>query len=263
MRCESCAAFEQRRHDTALPDLVRQVLDRTRLVEFAMLQPQGEQVAANLLKIIDQAREMAAAASGGGLRGVRALAEAEHRADDGRDDAAISEETDNVVRIVTIHAAKGLEFPIVVFANMNSDRRTNTRVIVDRSGTRSIDMRLGKKDERFQTPGYEGAETREQAYDVAEDVRLLYVAATRAKDLLIVPLMQIAKGKTAESSLNEVLRRGSAADGAEEIDHASLEPVPGDLPIWRRAPAEVSGARRRAHDRGARGVETGARCCGG
>ena len=55
------------------------VLDRTRLVEFAMLQPQGEQVAANLLKIIDQARAFADA-SGGGLRGFVRWLKREHRA---------------------------------------------------------------------------------------------------------------------------------------------------------------------------------------
>ena len=226
------AAFERRRHDTPLPDLVRMVLDRTRMVEFAMLQPQGEQVAANLLKIIDQARELAAA-SGGGLRAfVRWLKQNIARTTD-ETDAPISEESDNVVRILTIHAAKGLEFPIVAFANMNSDRRSNTRVIVDRTGTRSIDMRLGRKDERFQTPGFEDAEQRERAYDEAEDVRLLYVAATRAKDMLIVPLLTLERTRAADSSLNEMLRRGRASDGAEAIDRATLQAVPGDLPIWR------------------------------
>ena len=182
------AAFEQWRHDTALPDLVRMVLDRTRMVEFAMLQPQGEQLAANLLKIIDQARELAAA-SGGGLRAfVRWLKQNIARTTD-ETDAAISEESDDVVRIVTIHAAKGLEFPIVAFANMNTERRTSTRVIVERAEAPAIDMRLGSKDKCFQTPGFEVAEQREQAYAEAEDVRLLYVAATRAKDMLIVPMI--------------------------------------------------------------------------
>src|SRR5438093_1597168 len=83
---------------------------------------------ANLLKVIDQARTFADA-SGRGLRGfVRWLKDNIAQASD-ETDAPISEETDDVVRIVTIHAAKGLEFPIVVFANMEGERRDYTTVL--------------------------------------------------------------------------------------------------------------------------------------
>ena len=196
------------------------VLDATRLVEFAMLQPQGEQVAANLLKVIDQARAFAEA-EGSGLRGfTRWLKDnvtraADKRAGSGGDetDALISEETDNVVRIVTIHASKGLEFPIVVLANMNTDRFDMTNVITALDGEgASLHMKLGKKDDNFRTPGYDEADILEKEHREAEEKRLLYVAATRAKDRLVVPFFAKEDPKK-KARPAEVVERLAAARG--------------------------------------------------
>jgi ATP-dependent helicase/nuclease subunit A len=233
--------FAAARHDTSLPDLVRAVLDATRLVEFAMLQPQGDQVAANLLKVIDQARAFADA-EGSGLRGfTRWLKDNVTRAADRRPgsggdetDAMISEETDNVVRIVTIHASKGLEFPIVVLANMNTERADMTNVITALDGAgASLYMKLGKKDQHFRTPGYDAADRIEQGHREAEEQRLLYVAATRAKDRLVVPFFAKDQAPKAEvKSLNDHLRLAGAHLG-DALDAATLPAVDAELPVWR------------------------------
>ena len=239
--------FAALRHTTPLPELVRAVLDGTRLVEFAMLQPQGDQVAANLLKVIDQARVFAEA-EGSGLRGfTRWLRDnvtraADRRAGTGGDetDALISEETDDVVRIVTVHASKGLEFPIVVLANMNGDRADMTNVITAHDGGAgaSLHMKLGKKDLDFRTPGYDGADVLEKEHREAEEKRLLYVAATRAKDRLVVPFFanvekDSKRPKTEPpKSLNGWLRLARADDGAA-IDAATLPKAVAELPVWR------------------------------
>ena len=239
--------FAAMRHEKTLPDLVRAVLDGTRLVEFAMLQPQGDQTAANLLKVIDQARAFGEA-EGGGLRGfVRWLKDnmtraADKRAGTGGDetDALISEDTDDVVRIITIHAAKGLEFPIVVLANMSGDRPDMTNVIVARDGAvgASLHMKLGKKEDNFRTPGYDEADVWEQQHREAEDKRLLYVAATRAKDRLIVPFFELAPKKGARQEppppppLSTWLRSAGAHEG-DAIEARTLPAGVADLPIWR------------------------------
>jgi len=220
----------------SLPELVRAVLDELRLVEFAMLQPQGDQVAANLLKIIDQARAFAGA-SGGGLRGfVRWLKENIARTTE-ETDAAISEETDDVVRIVTIHMSKGLEFPIVLFANMNGARYNGTKVIADRTGGGSLHVQLGKKEDGFLTPGYEDADVAERLHADAEDMRLLYVAATRAKDLLVVPF--ITKGAVGNASLNDRLRNAALGYDVPAMSAADIPPLDAEVPVWRRAPLEA------------------------
>jgi len=237
---ERLRALAALRHELALPELVRAALDQTRLVEFAMLQPQGDQVAANLLKVIDQARAFADA-SGGGLRGfVRWLKENMSGATD-ETDALISEETDDVVRIITVHASKGLEFPIVVFANMLTKRNEHTRVIADRAAG-ALHMRLGRKEDGFVTPGFEEAELAEQGHAAAEALRLLYVAGTRAKDRLVIPFIEMeSKKSTARAEpecLNDWLRKGRG-DAGEEIDIATLPAVDAALPVWKREPPRV------------------------
>jgi ATP-dependent exoDNAse (exonuclease V) beta subunit len=241
-------SFTRERHTSPLPELIRDVLGATRLVEFAMLQPQGDQVAANLLKVIDQARAFVDA-RGGGLRAfVRWLKTNITQASDLRygaapeSEAAISEESDDVVRILTIHAAKGLEFPVVVLANMESARQSYTTVIPShRAGGPSLEMRIGNKDQGFQTPGFDDAERVEAEHDRAEDQRLLYVATTRARDRIIVPLITGAAPKNGNAAnrpaLNALIREGGIADIGARIDAAELERVGEELPVWRRAPS--------------------------
>ena len=61
------ADLHRMRTGLSLAEVVRRVVERTRLVEFALTLPDGAQGAANLLAIVDQARTFAAA-GGGGLR---------------------------------------------------------------------------------------------------------------------------------------------------------------------------------------------------
>jgi ATP-dependent helicase/nuclease subunit A len=239
----------QHRYDMPLPDLVRAVIDRTRLVEFAMLQPQGDQLAANLLKVIDQARTFAEA-SGAGLRGfVRWLKLNVARVSD-ETDAVISEETDDVVRILTVHASKGLEFPIVVFANMNTGRVDRTKVIADRDRGH-LHVKLGAKKDGFRTPGYDAADVAEAQHTLAEELRLLYVAATRARDRLVLPFVDGAGVPPPDEpkSLNDWLRSVGAHEAAAPFDLALLPAADAELPAWRAprvggaAEAEVAGVR--------------------
>ena len=120
----------------SLAEIVRRVVERTRLVEFALTRPDGEQGAANLLAIVDEAR-LFAAAGGGGLRPfIRHLRDS--MADEQIEiEATVAEETDDVVRIMTTHGAKGLEYPIVALANLGSQHHDPRRAGPARAGARS------------------------------------------------------------------------------------------------------------------------------
>jgi ATP-dependent helicase/nuclease subunit A len=167
---------------------VQRAVERTNLVEFALTLPNGgDQSAANLLKMIDQARAFSAA-NGGGLRAfVRwTVTSSENRSDES--DAMVAEATDNVVRLLTIHAAKGLEFPIVALANLHQGGGGGTGPTVYPSYQQGrIDIKIGSKDHGFKTPGFDDAEALEKEHEAAESLRKLYVAATRAADYLILP----------------------------------------------------------------------------
>jgi len=171
----------------SLAEVVRRVVEQTRLVEFALTRPDGEQGAANLLAIVDDAR-MFAAAGGGGLRPfIRHLRDS--MADEQIEiEATVAEETDDVVRIMTTHGAKGLEFPIVALANLGTKPKLDAEP-VPREEESFLHFRVGTGDGygHFPTRGYTEIWEDEKEQYVAEKKRLLYVAATRARDHLIVP----------------------------------------------------------------------------
>ena len=173
----------------SLAETVRRVVERTRLVEFALTRPDGDQGAANLLAIVDQAR-LFAAAGGGGLRPfVRHLRNSVEQ-DQIEIEATVAEDTDDVVRIMTIHGAKGLEYPIVALANLAAENRNHAQPVA-REDESFLHFRIGAgsigRTGHFKTPGYDDAWEQEKHHVGAERQRLLYVAATRARDHLIVP----------------------------------------------------------------------------
>ena len=97
------------------------------------------------------------------------------------------------IRLMTMHASKGLEFPVVILADLCGARGggSDPQLIVDVESTndnhRNIGVRLGgTKGAHFQTGEYEELLERNKAADDLEKTRVLYVAATRARDHLIV-----------------------------------------------------------------------------
>ena len=213
------------RRKLSLPELVHRLLERTHLVEFALTTPQGDQAAGNLLKVVDQARAFAGAEGGGVRRFARWLAT-------GRDpeteeaEASVVEETDDVVRLLTIHRAKGLEFPIVALANSNSRPSHNRYAFPDRS-ERRLHMPIAGG---FKTPGFAEAWPAEQHQNEAERQRMLYVATTRARDHLIIPVVEKERGGV-EGMIKELLpdlpewdeeKAGTDVDGVYMYDRRVL-----------------------------------------
>ena len=135
----------------SLAETVRRVVERTRLVEFALTRPDGDQGAANLLAIVDQAR-LFAAAGGGGLQAVHPPPARLDRARTQIEiEATVAEETDDVVRIMTIHGAKGLEYPIVALANLAA-RNPNHAQPVPREHEHFLHFRVGAGSARTPRP---------------------------------------------------------------------------------------------------------------
>lgn len=104
-------------------------------------------------------------------------------------DSPLADEVTNAVRVLTIHKAKGLEYEVVVLADLGRrtpQDRTETQVSVTWTppGPR-IAVKLTERN-RMQNTASLLAESAKKAHDNAEIKRLLYVAATRAKDRLIL-----------------------------------------------------------------------------
>ena len=164
---------------------------------------------------------------------------------------------DDAVRVMTIHGAKGLEFPVVVLAGLERDQADGPPPpAVLWTDHHVPEIRVG----RFRTAGFEQAVLREQHLDVLERHRLLYVGMTRARDHLVVCLhhkQRMGGPQTSPAALvtricarNPSLWRGlppvEATDGAAQSGGQGppTEAVP--LPVhWEADRARLLAALRR------------------
>jgi len=171
------------RNARPVADTLGRLLALTRAHVGFMLRPAGEQVLANVLHVAELARQYEA---GGGIS-FRGFIDELRQAADASDaaEAPIVEEGSDGVRLMTVHKAKGLEFPVVVLADLTC------RISRD-SASRYLDATRGLcalKIGGWAPRELHDHEADEVDRDRAEGVRLAYVAATRARDLLVVPAL--------------------------------------------------------------------------
>lgn len=115
------------------------------------------------------------------------------------DEVVPPEADDDAVRIMTIHASKGLEFPICVLADLGSTRNTRSLHVSFPTGTSGIAVGFKKdlvNDER------QHSQDQSDHHEHLERLRLLYVAATRARDHLVVSLHRKLSKKPAENQVS-------------------------------------------------------------
>jgi ATP-dependent helicase/nuclease subunit A len=217
----------------SLARLVRTTVERLKLVEVSLAGWNGQQAAANLAKLVEQARAFSSG-GGGGLRSfARWLAEQQGGRD--TEEAGISEASDDAVRLVTMHSAKGLEYPIVALANLGAQVPHRVEPVPDREGRR-LHLRVSNERVQFATPDFETFWAAETAQLDAEMLRLLYVATTRARDRLIISVSY--SGKTPGPRLAALLPSLPPADAPVEtvtdgcfvINPATLSTVAEDEP---------------------------------
>ena len=162
-------------------DTITQLLNATRAHVGFVLRPAGQQALANVLHVAELARQYE---FGGGLSFRGFVEELRDQADGGQvAEAPILEEGSDGVRLMTVHKAKGLEFPVVILADITAKLRSDRADrLIDRA-TQACYLRLG----RWTPIELALNEPREISRDEAEGVRVAYVAATRARDLLVLP----------------------------------------------------------------------------
>jgi ATP-dependent exoDNAse (exonuclease V) beta subunit len=173
--------LHRRRNHRSVADTTARLLEATRAHVGFMLRPGGEQALANVLHVAELARQYEAE-GGISFRGfieqLRQAADAPAAAE-----APIVEEGSDGVRLMTVHKAKGLEFPVVVLADLTCRLNRDEASRYLDSGRRLCAVKIGG----WAPHDLHEHEIEEVRRDRAEGVRLAYVAATRARDLLVVP----------------------------------------------------------------------------
>ena len=196
------AALHEQRLWSNPAELLDRLVRERGVLETAVATGAPRDVWRRLRFVIDQARAWTDA-GGRDLRAYLQWARLQ-----GADNARVSEtvlpETDDdSVRIMTVHGAKGLEFPITVLGGMT------TRMTRPPMGP-SISFPPGRPDRpaapvlrlssRVTSEGYDAWKPVDEQMDEHERIRLLYVAATRARDHLVVCLHRLAEATPSTSA---------------------------------------------------------------
>ncbi|MFB1050052.1 helicase-exonuclease AddAB subunit AddA [Paraliobacillus sp. JSM ZJ581] len=171
-----------------LAELIWQVYRDTGYYDFVGGIPGGRQRQANLRALYDRARAYESTSFRGLFRFLRLIDRMEEKGDDLGAARALGESED-VVRIMTIHKSKGLEFPVVILGAM--DKQFNQQDLKKKYllhkdlgfGSKYIDA---EKRIMYPTLVYHALKQQMKQENWAEEMRVLYVALTRAKEKLVM-----------------------------------------------------------------------------
>jgi len=165
--------------------IIERLLAGTGYEAVLLSRPQGKRMLGNVRLLLDRARE----ARAGGVALADFLTQMKGLVlDEARyEQAAVAAEAENVVRLMTIHKAKGLEFPVVILPDLNAGRRTRRQDLLIRSDWGLTWRPPGRADPDESEPlSARLAWAMEDDDQQAEDIRKWYVAATRHRDHLVL-----------------------------------------------------------------------------
>jgi ATP-dependent helicase/nuclease subunit A len=175
----------QSRH-ASLPQRLELVVQDTHYLDWLLTQSRGEQRQANVAQLLALAREFDEMHAQG-LHRFLMLIQAQQKAAGDREPAVV--DTDNAVRLMSIHQSKGLEFPVVVAADLG--KRFNLAsakggILLDEHFGLCPSVKPPENGRSYPSLPLWLARRRQKDEALGEEIRLLYVALTRAQDTLIL-----------------------------------------------------------------------------
>ena len=175
-----------------LADLIWQVYRRTGFLSFVSALPNGQARRANLLKLHDRAIQFEGFASSAGIPSLTRFVEFIEKLQEAGEDWAPAEPESaagNAVRILSVHKSKGLEFPVVFLAELDSKfnkRDIQRDFLADAGDTLGLQIIDRESNSKLRSLAHEVIAERRLSTALAEEMRILYVATTRARDRLIL-----------------------------------------------------------------------------
>ncbi len=176
----------------SLADLIWLIYRESGMLSFVCALPNGPQRKANLLKLHDRAIEFEGFASSSGKVSLTRFVEfIEKLQQTGQNWTSAEPEdvSENAVRIISVHKSKGLEFPVVFLAEMDSPinkRDSQGEILAEVKDTLGLQIIEPQSNSRFSSLAHQVIREHRLEAGLAEEMRILYVAMTRARERLVL-----------------------------------------------------------------------------
>ena len=185
---KKCRQLRQLVPDTPIHELIEIILRETGYGHYVAAMPAGSRRTANLNMLLEKAAAYEKTSYKGLFHFVRYIDELQ-KYDVDFGEADMVGENEDVVRIMSIHKSKGLEFPIVIVSGMGKNfnkQDTRSKMVLHPELGIGLDYMDGKKRIKSPTIAKKAIAKQIELENLGEELRVLYVALTRAKEKLIL-----------------------------------------------------------------------------
>lgn len=171
-----------------LDEWIWNIYNKTGYMNYVSLMPNGNLRVSNLKMLFERAKQFETASFKGLFNFINYIDKIKFNSED-LSSAKVIGENENVVRIMSIHKSKGLEFPVVILAGTGKQfnmQDLNEKILLDQDlglGPQYID---NTRHIEFKTVAKKALSIKAKDEAISEEMRVLYVALTRAKEKLII-----------------------------------------------------------------------------
>lgn len=217
--CTELNELREFSREQSAEELIRRIYDESPFVEAMRAMPDGEKRDANLKLLIGYARKFNESAGRSLYDFLNFMSRAE-REQVRLAQAKSAESSAQSVKLMTIHGSKGLEFPICIVANLSSQHRTRENPYMSLETASGIGMKIIDRSNALilDTFGMNAIVQSNEEQERSEEMRLLYVAATRAKEKLIFTAPITARQKEPDVHLKWVLESRAVSAGLISVE---------------------------------------------
>lgn len=215
--------FDSYKHYKTVAAIVYSIYTETGFYDFVGAMDGGKLAQQNLTLFYEKAKKFESGGAGSLYSFVKYI-EKLREENDNEEGALSTSESQNAVRMMTIHASKGLEFPVVFLVSCGKKFRRESSNDGKINREAGIGLYYLDKDKKTKmvSPLYQWVSIRNRSEDRSEDVRKLYVGMTRARERLICVISKNSTPAKYEAMLNRLMKTGRVLSGSDGCSAANL-----------------------------------------
>lgn len=186
---EKIESFRNLEKELPLDEMIWKIYSETGYLNYVRLMPNGKLRQANLRKLFEKAKEYEKISFKGIFNFITFIEKVASKNSSGFKEAKVIGQNDDVVKIMSIHKSKGLEFPVCFIGGVGKEfnlKDMNDRIIFDQDVGIGVNYIDKKNLIEFPTLTKEAINIKMRRETISEEMRVLYVALTRAKEKLII-----------------------------------------------------------------------------